>query len=176
VGTGRSAKGVVERCIIEREKLREESRKNVDYTWAVFDKDDADLIPANAQRFNDAFTIAEENEIAIAYSNEVFELWPLLHFRSVDAETPIPRQEIYTALEQSIRQFNGYENFVYEHGNTNVIDAVLAIGSEADAVTRAESTLATQNTRHARPIEANPSTKVHILVTKLRELIEWYGE
>jgi RloB-like protein len=57
VGTGKSSKGVVEQAVIEKKKLSELSNKNVDEVWTVFDKDDADLVPANLERFNDAFKV-----------------------------------------------------------------------------------------------------------------------
>lgn len=75
VGTGRSSKGVVEQAIIEKEKLAIEANKNVDEVWVVFDKDDAEKVPANKLRFTDAFKIAQEEKMRVAYSNEVFELW-----------------------------------------------------------------------------------------------------
>lgn len=84
VGVGRSALGVVEQCIQEREKLADESNKTVDETWSVFDKDDADQVPANAIRFSNAFELAKREGISVACSNEVFELWLLLHLVDVD--------------------------------------------------------------------------------------------
>jgi hypothetical protein len=175
VGTGRSALGVVEQCIIERNKLAEESNKNVDETWAVFDKDDADIVPANTIRFNEAFRIAQEGKISVAYSNEVFELWLLLHLEDVDSAIAVPRLQIYSRLEDAIRRFPGYNTFQYQHGNTGVIDAMLVYGDESLAILRAERILAEQRERGRRPIDANPSTTVHILVKRLRELIEWYS-
>jgi len=175
VGTGRSALGVVEQCIIERGVLSEESNKNVDEAWAVFDKDDADLVPANTIRFNDAFKIAQENKISVAYSNEVFELWLLLHLEDVESALAIPRAQIYSRLESAIKAFPGYNTFEYQHGNTDVIDSVLANGDESLAILRAERLLAAQREKGRRPIDANPSTTVHVLVRKLRELVEWYS-
>jgi len=100
VGTGRSSKGVVEQTVIERNKLYEESHKTVDEVWAVFDTDDAEKTTGNTQRFVEAFEIADKENIRIAYSNEVFELWLLLHFADVSSEKPIPRADIYANLEK----------------------------------------------------------------------------
>ncbi len=173
VGTGRSSKGVVEQAIIEREKLAEEANKSVDEVWAVFDKDDSEKVPANALRFIDAFKIAQEEKIKVAYSNEVFELWLLLHFRNVNSGNPIPRSDIYAGLETVIKSFTTHNIFVYVHGKTEVIDALIELGSETKAIERAEKILAEQKSK--QPIDANPSTTVHILVKRLRELIEWYS-
>lgn len=71
VGTGKNSKGVIEQTIEERKKLSEESKKEVDEVWAVFDKDDADIIPGNTVRFEEAFDLAKKESIRVGYSNEV---------------------------------------------------------------------------------------------------------
>ncbi len=48
---------------------------NYDQTWCVFDRDS---FPAS--QFNQALALAEREGIKVAYSNEAFELWYLLHF------------------------------------------------------------------------------------------------
>lgn len=173
VGTGRSSKGVVEQAIVERKKLEEEANKNVDEVWVVFDKDDAEKIPANTIRFTDAFKIAQEENMSVAYSNEVFELWLLLHFNDVSSTNPIPRANIYASLETVIKSFETHKLFVYEHGKTEVIDTIIELGNEAKAIERAEKLLAEQKGK--QPIDTNPSTTAHILVKRLRELIAWYS-
>jgi len=172
VGTGRSSQGVVEQASVEKNKLCLESNKNVDEIWVVFDKDDADLIPANAGRFIYAFTHAEKEKILIAYSNEAFELWLLLHFATAEPSKPLLRHDINLLLEGAIKKHPAYTNFIYQHGNANVIDAVFKTGNEQKAIERAEKLLK-ENPRP--PIEANPSTTVHLLVKRLRELIEFYS-
>jgi hypothetical protein len=49
----------------------------------------------------------------------------------------------------------------------------LDLGNEAKAIERAEKLLAEQVGKI--PIETNPSTTVHLLVRRLRDLIEWYS-
>jgi len=173
VGTGRSSKGVVEQATIEREKLATEANKNVDEVWAVFDKDDAKKIPANTLRFIDAFKIAQEQKIRVAYSNEVFELWLLLHLSDLSSATPIPRADIYSGLEAIIKSFETHKSFFYDHGKIDVIEAIIKLGNEAKAIERAEKLLSEQKGK--QPIYANPITTVHILVKRLRELIAWYS-
>ena len=48
---------------------------NYDQVWCVFDKDDF-----NEQDFNDAIQIAKSNNFGVAYSNQAFEYWLILHF------------------------------------------------------------------------------------------------
>jgi RloB-like protein len=173
VGAGRSTKGVVEQSLKEKEALSVESNKNVDEVWAVFDKDDADKVAATIENFNEAFELAGINKIHIAYSNEVFELWLLLHYQNISHAKPVPRQEIYQLLEDKIKKHPAYTQYIYKHGSTSVIDVLLKTGNEQKAIERAASLLAAHN--GTTPINANPSTTVHILVRRLRELIEYYN-
>lgn len=50
-------------------------RGDYDQVWCVFDKDDFPL-----QDFNNAITKAAANGVKVAYSNQAFEYWLLLHF------------------------------------------------------------------------------------------------
>ncbi|NDW11976.1 RloB domain-containing protein [Bacteroides sp. 214] len=178
VGTGLSPKGVVERAIIERDNFEKVTLKEIDFVWAVFDKDDADLVGANGsmakkENFEEAFTVAAKESIEIAYSNEVFELWLLLHLKNVSASVAIPRQDIYAELEQSVKKTTPYQNFVYQHGNSDIIDIIAKIGNEDAALKRAAKILEQQKDKE--PIDANPSTKVHLLVKELRDWIGYYN-
>jgi hypothetical protein len=65
---------------IVEEAIRLKEKDNYDQVWCVFDRDS---FPPN--RFNAAFILAGENSIKIAYSNEAFELWYLLHFNYYDS-------------------------------------------------------------------------------------------
>jgi hypothetical protein len=173
VGTGRDAKGVVEQAIKERQKLSLEAKRDVDVVWAVFDKDDADENATKIKRFEGAFETAKDNDIEIAYSNEAFELWLLLHFTDVDKAVALPRTEIYDLLQENIRANEAYSTFVYEHGNAGILPIIYEIGNQAAAITRAEALLKSQHRR--KPIEANPSTRVHLLVKELLEWITYYS-
>ena len=53
--------------------LREQG--DYDQVWCVFDKDD---FPD--KNFNAAIALAKRNRIRVAYSNQSFELWYVLHF------------------------------------------------------------------------------------------------
>jgi hypothetical protein len=168
VGTGRDAKGVVEEAIKEKHKLAIEAKKEVDVVWAVFDKDDADENATKIQRFTDAFDIAEKHNIKAAYSNEVFELWLLLHLTDVDSAVALPRKTIYELLQVHIQQNENYSTFQYKHGNGDLLTIIQEIGNQQKAIDRAENLLHTHKGK--KPIQANPSTKVHLLV---KELLEW---
>ncbi len=173
VGTGRKPKGIVERAIVEKQLLEKESKKTVDKVWVVFDKDDEDFNQTTINNFEIAFEIAKQENFEIAYSNEAFELWLLLHLTEVDANVALPRAEIYALLQETIRTFEGYKTFEYKHGNASILQIIYEIGSQEDAINRAVRLLQLQGVK--APIEANPSTKVHILVTDLLEWITYFS-
>jgi len=51
------------------------NEKKYDQVWCVFDKDDFSL-----EDFNNAIDIAEAQNFDVAYSNQAFEYWIILHF------------------------------------------------------------------------------------------------
>jgi RloB-like protein len=168
VGTGRDAKGVVEQALKERDKLALEAKREVDVVWAVFDKDDADENASKIQRFADAFDLAEKNKMKTAYSNEVFELWLLLHLTDLESTVPLPRKTIYELLQTHIQRNEKYSTFQYKHGNGDILTIIQEVGNQQEAINRADILLHAHKGK--KPIQANPSTKVHLLV---KELLEW---
>lgn len=173
IGSGLDPKGVVERSILEREALAKEAEKEVDVVWAVFDKDDANINDGKKQRFYDAFQIAGIQKIKLAFSNEVFEVWLLLFLTNLSAEKPLHRKEIYAMLQSEIRKREEFNDFVYEHGNTNILDIIAKIGDEKLADQYADTLLKTHGEKG--PIEMNPCTMVHFLVREIRGWIRYYS-
>ncbi|MFT9819583.1 RloB family protein [Lysinibacillus sp. NPDC056185] len=76
---------------------RDSSYQYFDEVWIVFDKDD--LTEKQLEEVND---FCEENNIHIAYSNEAFELWLLLHFEEVDISEKYPRAVLNDKMEQHL--------------------------------------------------------------------------
>ena len=181
IGSGRNSLGVVRQAVEEKQSSFENHRKVVDEVWAVFDKDDLDKQPKTRENFKKAFEEAAVNGIKIAYSNECFELWLLLHLTEIDSETAIPRHSkpeegiigLYERLENLINKGRTPETqFKYNHGDKDIVDVILASGNEDQAINRARSLDEKQKDKD--PIEANPNTKVYLLVSHLRELLAWY--
>lgn len=170
VGTGRNSLGVVMQAIAEREILATESGKKVDEVWAVFDKDDLDKIPKTRENFEQAFSKAGEEHIRIAYSNECFELWLLLHFRNVNADETLPRTTLYERLAAAVNKHD--KAFVYHHGSADVLAEVQKYGNEQKAIERATALDIYHTNNDHSPIEANPRTLVYQLVEQLRQ---WYA-
>lgn len=69
IGEGYNTVSLVNRAI----KLSKE--KSYDQVWCVFDKDDF-----SANDFNNAITLTKANNFGVAYSNQAFEYWIILHF------------------------------------------------------------------------------------------------
>lgn len=175
VGTGRDPKGVVKRAIEERELLAKESRKEVDAVWVVFDKDDADENATKIRNFNDALSIANQEQMDVAYSNEAFELWLLLHMCDVEKDIPLPRQKIYELLQTEIQKIEKYKTYLYDHSNPDpkTLDIIEEVGNSTEAIARAQILMEHHKNNH--PLHANPSTLVHLLMQDLNAWIEYYS-
>ena len=192
VGTGRNSLGVVEKAVEKRISRTEIIPKTIDHVWAVFDKDDLDQNETTTQRFEDAFLVAAANDINIAYSNECFELWLLLHFVNVSNVIPIPRKAaedidksacLYGMLENAINKGRtADQQILYDHAHhtkpyisvEELIAIIMKSGDETKAIARAQALDASQQGK--KPIEANPNTTVYKLVQELREWLEFYGQ
>ncbi len=62
---------------LEMRQAAKEENKPYDYTWCIFDKDDSP-----ADQFNGAVERARAQGLGVAYSNQAFEFWLLLHFEA----------------------------------------------------------------------------------------------
>lgn len=56
------------------------SEKHYDQVWCVFDADPKPDNPNQATNFNNAIILAEARGFGVAYSNQAFEYWIILHF------------------------------------------------------------------------------------------------
>ena len=146
-GIGDNTLGVVE------EAIRLKNNEKYDQVWCVFDRDS---FPA--ARFNVAFTLANGNDVKIAYSNEAFELWYLLHFNYYDSG--MSRKQYGDKLTELL-------GFKYEKNSDSIYDEIL--DKQSAAIKNAERLLAAYNPQN--PEKDNPSTKVHLLVIELNKFI-----
>jgi len=78
-GDGANTLSLVESAVKLKDKA-ELAGKQYNQIWCVFDRDS--FFKGN---FNEAFKVARKSRISIAYSNQCFELWYLLHFCFSDA-------------------------------------------------------------------------------------------
>lgn len=122
-----------------------------DQTWCVFDRDS---FPAD--RFNRALELARQEGMRVAYSNEAFELWYLLHFAYHDAATA--RSDYGNRLSRLLG--SRYAK------NREDIFGLLEL-RQPEAIRNAERLMAQYRTLD--PEADNPSTTVHLLVAELNK-------
>lgn len=176
VGTGMDPLGVVKKAIADRSMHLDQFDAYPDEMWVVFDVDDADKDAKKGARFEEALAKANLENLQVASSNEVFELWLLLHFIQIDPTVPIPRKTIYQTLENVIRlALNSPAEYNYEHGNIDVVKKVIELGSELRADQNAIALEAYWKSSGKKFLFTNPRTHVFKLVKRLRELIDFHS-
>lgn len=129
--------------------LWNKEKEDFDQVWCVFDRD---IFTKND--FNGALSKAREYGIQVAYSNQAFELWFLLHFNYLD--TGQDRNDLCKKLSKKIE--GGYEK-----NNRNMYELLEPL--QNDAIRNAKKLLKSHDGAH--PIKCNPSTTVHLLVEEL---------
>ena len=145
---------LVKRTIEEREIriINGEFDSEIDKIWVVFDRD---ICPSNKEDKNDfnyALQLAKKHNISVAYSNDAFEIWILLHY-----------QEISGSLHRSVlnKKITEHRGKKYSKGE----DLYKEIKpNRSIAIKRAHRLF---NATTLPPEKANPSTTVHLLVEKL---------
>lgn len=138
------------RALVEKaEQLREDD--DYDQVWCVFDRDD--LLPG---QINEAHQRAGQLGIGVAFSNQAFELWFLLHFDYHN--TAITRRDYCERLEQRLQR-------EYDKASPNMYELLLTQQPVASANARRLLALY----EPWRPAEHDPSTTVHLLVEELNK-------
>ncbi|RKX82516.1 MAG: RloB domain-containing protein [Spirochaetes bacterium] len=105
IGSGRNTISLVEDAINIRNKEKMHGTE-YDQVWCVFDRDDFH------STFNDAVFLAGRNGLKVAFSNESFELWYLLHFIYFDSN--IGRAEYIKKLKKHLGSYEKNDKTVYE--------------------------------------------------------------
>ena len=105
-GEGRNTKSLVERALF----LKDESEKKgnpYDQVWCVFDRDpqSANKGGHSAKDFNEAIQLAEQHDLHVAYSNQAFEYWLILHFNDHQGGS-LPRSDYNRLLNEYLKPHN----------------------------------------------------------------------
>jgi len=129
------------------------SEDDYDQIWCVFDRDSW-----TKQDFNNAISSAEKYGFKVAYSNEAFELWYVLHFEFLN--TGIPR----SAYVKKLTDLLGKK---YEKNSVTIYDEL--IEKQDTAIKYAKKLL--EQYDPLSPEQDNPSTTVHLLVQELKRFI-----
>lgn len=138
-----------------------EKENDYDQVWCVFDKDD---FPP--QNFDQAIKLAKQHDIQVAYSNEAFEIWYILHFCYRD--TAMSRQDYQNALTEQLKNaglLNQKEQ--YKKNRDDMYEKLKAL--QPTAIKNAIKLL--NQYSPANPAYDNPSTTVHLLVEQLNRFI-----
>jgi RloB-like protein len=125
-----------------------------DQVWCVFDRDSWP-----AENFNNALRNAQKLQFHVAYSNESFELWYILHFQYLN--TGLPRSD----YEDKLSKLLGQE---YKKNDPTMYQQLIEQGNQALAIKHAEKLLASYDP--SNPEKDNPSTTVHLLVKALNTM------
>jgi len=150
IGIGRGATNIVKEAITINKKAKRQ-RENYTDIWIVFDRDDC-----SAEDFNTAIEQARQAGFGVAYSNEAFELWYLLHFDYVN--TGVSRQQYQQKLSARL-------NHPYRKNDPTLYLDLLTL--QEQAIRNAKKLLASYPDHN--PARDNPCTTVHHLVEKLKK-------
>lgn len=160
VGEGYNTLSLVKRAI----QLAAQSK--FDQVWCVFDKDDFD-----GQDFNQAIQLAESKGFGVAYSNQSFEYWLLLHLDDHQGGR-LHRQEYHPKINALLKPFGlkydgqkSKEITVELFELLDGIDPKFKKSRKELAILRAERIYHQQS--HANPAREESSTTVFRLVKEL---------
>ena len=156
-GEGKNSLSLVEKAIKIIDNLKQDD--SFDQIWCVFDKDNC-----SKEQFNQAERLAKENNIKIAYSNEAFEIWFILHFQYLDIATSRSKYpKILTTQMKKYGLLNEQEK--YEKNREDMYEKLKPY--QTTAITNAAKLIQDRDEAKKHPFDANPSTTVQELVQEL---------
>lgn len=155
IGQSMNTISLVNKAINIRD-TEQKKRRYYDQCWVVFDKDN---FPA--KDFNQAIVFAQKNGFRVAYSNQAFEYWFLLHFNLYKG--PLHRQSYADMLSKltgiPYSKNEGFGAVMYNrlfHLQSQAIRNAVAVLDEIS---------------HGNPAVEESSTTVHLLVEELNKYI-----
>jgi RloB-like protein len=138
--------------LVDRAKELTE-QEEYDQVWCVFDRDSW-----TPQDFNNAIESAANQGFMVAYSNEAFELWYVLHFEFLNSG--IPRDD----YPQKLNLLLGRK---YKKNSETIYDELF---DKQTIAIRNAINLLKQYDPHI-PSKDNPCTTVHLLVHELNKFV-----
>lgn len=152
-GAGCNTDSLVKKAMELKEKAERE-KTPYNQVWCVFDRDS---FPAG--NFNRAIDLARNNDIKVAYSNEAFELWYILHFEFFHSAW---HRERY---KDKLKDLLGHS---YEKNSASMYDELK--GKQNQAISFAQKLLDRYSIDDP-PEQNNPSTTVHRLVEEINRFL-----
>ncbi len=164
IGEGYNTTSLVNRAI----QLSQE--RNYDQVWCVFDKDDFSDFD-----FNNAIHIAEAQNFGVAYSNQAFEYWILLHFDDHQGGG-MHRRDYNDRLNQLLNPYNvTYDGNGSKIVTEEIFELLVGVDEKLQterfnlAIYRAKRNYALLN--HNSPAKEESSTTVFLLVEELLKYV-----
>ncbi len=138
--------------VIKPKKPKHFSAKDGDEIWLVFDIDNE--IVENFNKFKLALDLAKAKKLNLAWSNECFELWFLLHFQ--DLNSKISRNDYHKKLKDFCKK----ECLEY-HKNQDL--------EKLFEILKSKIAIAIKNAKKIdkEKFDKNPSTEIYKIVEKL---------
>lgn len=157
------------------------------HVWCVFDRDfngNPGILDKAEISFDESTHTAKRNNIKVAWSNDSFELWILLHYEDVDPKEPLLRSKYYERLTEILKAdtkinsdfcvaigngtFNYYDDIKSLNPFKNHILPILKNETRRTAAIKRAERLENHHTTHTdKPHEMCPCTMVHHLVKEL---------
>jgi RloB-like protein len=150
--------------LVKEAKKWDEEGGSYDKVWCVFDADPNPINPKQAQKFNNAVKIAEQNGFGIAYSNQAFEYWLVLHFEDHQGGS-MDRDDYHSKINSYINK----SGVKYDgNGNKKVTEDFFELlwPKTTLAITRAKRNY--EKCKHLQPAKQESTTRVFELVDELR--------
>lgn len=165
VGEGSNTVSLVNRA------LALSQQGNYDQVWCVFDKDDF-----NDNDFNSAIQIAEAKNFGVAYSNQSFEYWLILHFNDHQGGG-MHRDNYNDKINEHLKPFK----VMYDGNGTKLVeeDFFELLDGIDDKTSRKRAELAIDRAErnynhfdHTNPAREESSTTVFRLIRELLKYVE----
>lgn len=153
VGTGLSTSTLVRKVeSIKEQELKRKKLKKFDEIWVVFDKDDN-------KDFEEAIQLASSLTYKVAYSNQAFEYWFILHFDDHQGGE-MPRTDYAEKINEHLKPYGIEYDSKSKHVSDDMFDVLMAFLQ--DAYDRASRLLADKKKQRKEYKES--VTTVHRLI------------
>jgi len=137
------------------EAIKMKKEKEYRQIWCVFDKDEF-------KDFDEAIFLADKNEIEVAYSNQAFELWFIMHFERIIA--PLNRNRYKEYINKYLRIAEHYD---YDKPYRGIYKKISQ--KTEKAIENAKFGHQTHKSNGGKPSDWESCTTVYRLVSELRK-------
>ena len=160
IGEGYNTVSLVNRAVFLSKQ------KKYDQVWCVFDKDDF-----SNNNFNSAITLATQNNLNVAYSNQAFEYWIILHFNDHQGAGML-RSSYDELINKYLKPFGvSYDGKKSKIITDDIFDILESKDTKTSKIRRLQAIERAERNylllSHQNPAEEESSTTVFKLVVEL---------